>query len=99
MLRHNLDVMHIEQNVCDNVMYTLLNDGAKSKDHIYARRDLQAMGFRHDLWPDEHGKYPLAIYTMTNHGKKSFLTTLRNITVPDVTQATFLGVLMWTVLG
>ncbi|XP_057444525.1 uncharacterized protein LOC130736753 [Lotus japonicus] len=81
-LRHNLDVMHIEKNVCENILFTLLNDG-KSKDHLKARKDLQAMGFRHDLWPDENGKYPLAIYTMTNQGKKSFLTTLSNIIVPD----------------
>src|ERR1044072_2056639 len=81
-LRHNLDVMHIEKNVCENILFTLLNDG-RSKDHLKARKDLQAMGFRHDLWPDENGKYPLAIYTMSNKGKKSFLTTLSNITVPD----------------
>lgn len=82
LLRHNLDVMHIEKNVCENIVYTLLNDG-KSKDHLSARKDLQEMGFRHDLWPDENGTYPLAIYQMTNQEKKSFLTTLRNITVPD----------------
>ena len=82
-MRHNLDVMHIEKNVCDNVIYTLLNDSAKTKDHIYARRDLQAMGVKPELWPDENGKYPLAVFTMTSQGKKAFLTTLRNITVPD----------------
>ena len=75
--------MHIEKNVCDNVIYTLLNDSAKSKDHVNAQRDLKAMGCKHDLWPDESGKYPLTIFTMTNEGKKTFLTTLRNISVPD----------------
>ncbi|KAK7349692.1 hypothetical protein VNO77_07266 [Canavalia gladiata] len=83
LLRHNLDVMHIEKNVCGNIIYTLLNDGSKSKDHIFARRDLQSMGVRHDLWVDENGKYPLAIYTLTNQGKKVFLKTLRNVIVPD----------------
>lgn len=83
MIRHNLDVMHIEKNVCDNIIFTLLNDSAKSKDHLNARKDLKAMGFKQDLWPDENGKYPLAIYTLSNAGKKTFLTTLKNITVPD----------------
>ncbi|XP_061358361.1 uncharacterized protein LOC133302572 [Gastrolobium bilobum] len=83
LLRHNLDVMHIEKNVCDNIIFTLLNDSSKSKDHLNARRDLQRMGCKNDLWPDDNGKYPLAIYTMTNQGKKMFLTTLRNINVPD----------------
>ena len=32
LLRHNLDVMHIEKNVCDNVLGTLLNLEGKSKD-------------------------------------------------------------------
>ena len=76
-------MMHIEKNICDNVIYTLLNDSAKSKDHVNARRDLKAIGCKYDLWPDESGKYPPAIFTMTNEGKKAFLTTLRNISVPD----------------
>jgi len=34
LLRHCLDVMHIEKNVCDNVLYTFLNDPTKSKDNL-----------------------------------------------------------------
>ncbi|KAK2363440.1 hypothetical protein QL285_088428 [Trifolium repens] len=82
-LRHNLDVMHIEKNVCDNVIFTLLNDSAKSKDNVNARRDLKRMIIRPELWPNESGKYPLAVYAMTNRGRKAFLATLKNITVPD----------------
>ncbi|XP_020209291.1 uncharacterized protein LOC109794234 [Cajanus cajan] len=82
-LRHNLDMMHIEKNVCDNVIYTLLNDSVKTKDHVNARKGLQAMGIRPELWPNENGKYPLAIFTLSNSGKMSFLTTLKNIRVPD----------------
>src|ERR1044072_17968 len=43
-LRHNLDVMHIEKNVCDNIMGTLLNQEKKSKDNYEARADLVDMG-------------------------------------------------------
>lgn len=82
-LRHNLDMMHIEKNVCENLIFTLLNDSGKSKDHLKARKDLEAMDIRPDLWPDENGKYPLAVFTMTNVGKNAFLKTLKNITVPD----------------
>jgi hypothetical protein len=28
--------MHIEKNVCDNIIYTLFNDGAKLKDNLKA---------------------------------------------------------------
>ncbi|MED6138362.1 hypothetical protein PIB30_073680 [Stylosanthes scabra] len=30
-LRHNLDVMHIEKNMCNNVVFTIFNDSGKSK--------------------------------------------------------------------
>ncbi|XP_016195455.1 uncharacterized protein LOC107636463 [Arachis ipaensis] len=46
MLRHNLDVMHIEKNICDNVVFTILKDSVKSKDNLKARKDLQSMGIR-----------------------------------------------------
>ena len=82
-LRHNLDVMHIEKNVCDNVLYTLLNDKDKSKDHVKARKDLQDMGLRRDLWPDENGRCPPAIFTIPTDKKLFFLKTLKNVSVPD----------------
>ena len=57
MLCHNLDVMHIEKNVCDNLIYTLLNETGRTKEHLNAWRDLQAMGIRKNLWPNDKGKY------------------------------------------
>nr|KYP44931.1 hypothetical protein KK1_033565 [Cajanus cajan] len=72
LLRHNLDVMHIENNVCDNVLYTLIKD-EKSKDHLEARQDLQDMGIKEDLWPDENGKYLPLLFSMTKEKKKIFL--------------------------
>jgi hypothetical protein len=83
LLRHNLDMMHIEKNVCDNIIFTLLNDSSKSKDHVNARKDLQEMGIRRDLWPNENGRISPARFTLTGKGKRGFLTTLKNITVPD----------------
>jgi len=41
LLRHKLDVMHIEKNVCDNLLGTLLNIEGKTKDTTNARLDLQ----------------------------------------------------------
>ena len=40
-MRHNLDVMHIEKNVCDNIISTLLNTDHKSKDNLKARFDIE----------------------------------------------------------
>ena len=39
-LRHNLDVMHIEKNVCDSLLDTILDIDGKSKDTYKARIDL-----------------------------------------------------------
>ena len=82
-LCHNLDVMHIEKNVCDNVLYTLLNDKDKSKDNVKSRKNLQDMGLRRDLWPDKNGRCPLAIFTIPTNKKLLFLKTLKNVSVPD----------------
>jgi hypothetical protein len=51
LLRHNLDVMHIEKNVVDNIIGTILNIKGKTKDNINARLDLEEMGLRSDLHP------------------------------------------------
>lgn len=49
--RHNLDVMHIEKNICEIVVGTLLNIEGKSKDHLKARLDLVNMGIRKEIHP------------------------------------------------
>ncbi|KAG8387547.1 hypothetical protein BUALT_Bualt02G0032500 [Buddleja alternifolia] len=49
MIRHNLDVMHIEKNVCDNVIFTLLNVKGKTKDNLNARHELAKIGVRKPL--------------------------------------------------
>ncbi|XP_039145533.1 uncharacterized protein LOC120282747 [Dioscorea cayenensis subsp. rotundata] len=69
LLRHNLDVMHIEKNVCNNILFTLLNDSSRSNDHLNARKDLRDIGCKPDLWPDENGKFVPAVYTMNKQGK------------------------------
>ena len=48
-LRHNLDVMHIEKNVMDNILTTLLNVKDQTKDNYKARLNLAEMGIRSEL--------------------------------------------------
>ncbi|XP_016185161.1 uncharacterized protein LOC107626774 [Arachis ipaensis] len=83
MLRHNLDMMHIEKNVCDNVVFTILNDSGKSKNNRKARKDLQCMGIRPKLWPGEGGKYSSPIFAMSNSQRNIFLKTLQNVVFLD----------------
>ena len=65
-IRHNLDVMNIEKNVCDNVLGIILNLKDKNKDTPKARVDLKKMGIRSKLWLVENKKaiMPKAGYTI-----------------------------------
>ena len=47
--------MHIEKNVFDSVICTLLNVAGKSKDGINARLDMEKMGMRNELRPVKKG--------------------------------------------
>ncbi|BBG99406.1 hypothetical protein Prudu_009088 [Prunus dulcis] len=51
-VRHVLDVMHIEKNVCDSIIGTLLEIPGKNKYGIAARLDLLNMGVKTDLQPE-----------------------------------------------
>ncbi|CAL5204714.1 unnamed protein product [Lathyrus oleraceus] len=75
--------MHIEKNVCDNVVYTLLNETGKSKDNFKAHEDLKLMGIRKDLWLDSNKRFCPSLFTMSNSKKDVFLRTLRNTIFPD----------------
>ncbi|XP_020106666.1 uncharacterized protein LOC109722900 [Ananas comosus] len=87
LLRHNLDVMHIEKNVSDNLIGTMLNISGRTKDNLKARLDLKDMGIRHDLHPEvmpnNKVHIPPAYYTMSAQEKVTFLTVLKNLKVPD----------------
>ncbi|XP_020245205.1 uncharacterized protein LOC109823335 [Asparagus officinalis] len=54
-IRHNLDVMHIEKNICDNIVSTLLQDPNKSKDDLRARQDIAALNIQEDLQAQDVG--------------------------------------------
>lgn len=86
-LRHNLDAMHIEKNICDKILGTLLNIGHMSKDHLNARLDLQELGIRKALHPVEcgdgkHVEIRAAIFDMTNKEKELFCSVLKNAKLP-----------------
>ncbi|CAL9024947.1 unnamed protein product [Prunus brigantina] len=49
---HVLDVVHIEKNVCDSIIGTLLEILGKNNDGIAARLDLLNMGVKTDLQPE-----------------------------------------------
>ncbi|XP_074290910.1 uncharacterized protein LOC141617636 [Silene latifolia] len=85
--RHNLDVMHIEKNVFDNVLGTLLDIVGKSKDHANARFDILDMGIKEDLHPQlSHDKkkviFQKACYSMSPKEKDIFCRVLKSAKLP-----------------
>ena len=68
LIRDNLDVMHIEKNICEALLGTLLEIAGKTKDTKKAQLDLQDMGIRKDQHPVlEKGKYklPAGLYKLS----------------------------------
>ncbi|WMV32669.1 hypothetical protein MTR67_026054 [Solanum verrucosum] len=61
LLRHNLDVMHIEKNIVDSILGTLLDIFGKTKDHAKARYDLKDMGIRKNLHPKDTEDRPNSV--------------------------------------
>ncbi|KAM6593613.1 hypothetical protein CsatA_001316 [Cannabis sativa] len=86
MVRHCLDVMHIEKNVCDSIIGTLLDIPGKTKDGLSSRLDLVEMGIRQSLAPEQKGKrlyLPPACYTLSKKEKEIVCKSLSNMKVPD----------------
>ncbi|KAL3839280.1 hypothetical protein ACJIZ3_023871 [Penstemon smallii] len=94
-LRHNLDVMHIEKNICDNIIGTILDIDGKSKDTEKARLDLEDMGIRSELHlktsknvkTNKEGKVkilkPSALYTLSQKERQGFCEFLKAVKFPD----------------
>ncbi|XP_020550342.1 uncharacterized protein LOC110012142 [Sesamum indicum] len=74
LIRHNLDVMHIEKNVFDNIFNTIMDVKDKTKDNVRSRKDLELYCSRTEmhLFEGANGKIykPKAPYTLTKAQKK-----------------------------
>ncbi|KAL1556623.1 hypothetical protein AAHA92_12218 [Salvia divinorum] len=82
LIRHNLDVMHIEKNVFDNIFNTIMDVDGKTKDNANARRDLEVLGIRPELWP-RGGKYHKAAFTLEKESRELLLKWLNSLKFPD----------------
>ncbi|XP_074356566.1 uncharacterized protein LOC141696305 [Apium graveolens] len=84
-VRHCLNVMHVEKNVCDNLMWTLLNIRHKSEDSEASRRDMLDMGVRADLAPQVGEKktyLPPSAFTLSKAEKRTMLSSFLNMKLP-----------------
>ncbi|KAM2684022.1 hypothetical protein EV1_045569 [Malus domestica] len=77
--------MHIEKNICDSVVGTLLGI-EKSKDGLAARVDLEVLNIRRSQHPRREGNrtfLPPALFTLKREEKTAFCNVLSTIRVPD----------------
>ncbi|XP_073154053.1 uncharacterized protein [Henckelia pumila] len=80
--RHVLDAMHIEKNVCESLIGTLLDIPGKSKDRVAARLDLVEMNLRIDLAPKMGEKktfLPTACYTLSYSSNVKNLVSMKDV--------------------
>ncbi|KAL6218695.1 hypothetical protein ACLB2K_011905 [Fragaria x ananassa] len=85
LVRHNLDVIHIEKNACESVLDTILDVKGKSKIGAASRRDLELQELMEDV-PVEAREDMLdssGPYTLTKPEKAKFLWRLWMQRFPD----------------
>ncbi|XP_076889700.1 uncharacterized protein LOC143540559 [Bidens hawaiensis] len=85
-VNHCIDFMHIENNVAESLIGTLLNIPGKTKDGLEARLDLDDMHLRLELQPKRDGtniRFPPASYTLTTEEKDKFCDTMYKLRVPQ----------------
>ncbi|XP_028790871.1 uncharacterized protein LOC114746759 [Neltuma alba] len=86
LIRHNLDVMHIEKNVFDNLFHTVMDTKGKTKDTIQARMDLKEYCRRKDDELVERGGKivkPIAKYTLNLEQKRLICQWVKNLKLPN----------------
>jgi hypothetical protein len=82
---HSIDVMHVEKNMCESLIGTLLNTNGKTRDHGHARANLKKMGIWQELWLDDFVKrteLPTSCITLSQN-EKEFYGFLKNVKVPS----------------
>jgi hypothetical protein len=83
---HAIDTMHVEKGVFESTVGLLLDIIGKTKDGINACKDLQSLGIREELHPQERPNgmvyLPPASYILTIEEKRAICKCLCGIKVP-----------------
>ncbi|CAL9018745.1 unnamed protein product [Prunus brigantina] len=85
-VRHVLDVMHIEKNVCDRIIGTLLEIPGKNKNGISARLDLLNMGVKTDLqleYGERCTRLPPGPWNLSRAEKREVCNSFNGMKVPE----------------
>jgi hypothetical protein len=84
--------MHVTKGFFESNIGLLLDIIGKTKDGLNARKDLQALGIREELHPQERLNekvyLPLASYTITNEKKEQYASVSAGLESPQDSQQT-----------
>ncbi|XP_047320563.1 uncharacterized protein LOC124924590 [Impatiens glandulifera] len=86
LIRHNLDFMHIEKNVFENIINTIMNVKAKTNDNLNARKNMFLVCNRLELHVDLDTlsrKPKKASYTLTREENILICKWLKTLKFPD----------------
>ncbi|XP_010501566.1 PREDICTED: uncharacterized protein LOC104778843 [Camelina sativa] len=84
LLKHNLDVMHVEKNVFANLMNTVLNVPGKTKDNLKSRLDLPDICDREPLHVLENWRCPVLTFRLDTRKNEAFFNWItHDIKFPD----------------
>jgi hypothetical protein len=86
LIRHNLDVMHIEKNICGSILGTLLKLDGKCKDRKNAQLDMEHLRVRPDQHPvikDDKYTLPSVLYELDKDVRESLCEFLYGVKMPD----------------
>ncbi|CAH9051208.1 unnamed protein product [Cuscuta europaea] len=86
LIRHNIDVMHTEKNVFDNIFNTVMDFKGKTKDGLASRKDMTIWCDRPELSVDleyQGNTISKAVYQVTEAQKESILQWLVSLKFPD----------------
>ncbi|XP_074361097.1 uncharacterized protein LOC141701312 [Apium graveolens] len=82
-LRHNIDVMHTEKNVFENILYTILADKNKTKDNLKSKYDCEDLGIRRELWVQDGDIMQYAPYALLREQVHNLFKWISTLKLPD----------------
>ena len=86
-VRHAIDGMHVQKNVFESLVGTLLDIPRKTKEGLSSRKDMVQLGIKEELHPvlQDNGKYhlPAASYNLNDDEKHALCVWLKNLNVPS----------------
>lgn len=87
LIRHTLDVMHIEKNFFENVFNTAMDLNGKTKDNVKARMDMEKFCKRTELelkkLPNGKIVKPKARYAFNLEQKRAVCEWVKELKMPD----------------